>query len=844
MNPEKAKDSESPNLVKNNSESSPKQIPNDLSPNKNQINEKYFPSKENFFGIKTSPTLLNKSMSPNNNSPILNYFTGMSPGKLSPKDPNDSYNKNNNNSKYSPVDFNFNYSPSNYFNEKKKSSKDLMNFSLPNSGNNDEDSKPLQEKIDPFMKKSDENIFNFNRKSSDNSNNIQEPDEDDDDNNGEMFTLKFDNIEDDFLADGNKYKNIIEQNKVNKFPILNNLQNNQNQKDNNSNSSSNKKGKCSENEMESSKNQINETSNFTNQININENINNNQIPQPQNKSISLVENIINKKEFKPYIPSKYRKQYMNYDINSDQNINNNLTSEMNNLMIGNNINEQYYYQNNNFNSYNNDQFSNQMPFSDNHLYNNFYYNGDNYQISSFKEYKKKDYLKTGEIPSISAADMVTTITANNKKIKRIDPNTYLNESIEYLSYNIFLLAKDQAGCRFLQEKLEQEPEKASESFYRSIIPFVLPLVKDAFGNYLIQKLCYYLSPDKIKKFLEILAPNILDVGANNHGTRVIQHLISFLSTKELINYFLNCLKPYVIPLMKELNGTHIINKFISIYPQYADEINQIIVENCSLLATHRHGCCILQKLMDGPNKELKYKLINNLIDKCFVLIIDQFGNYVIQSILLLNEPELSGVIAMKICDNLQYYSKHRYSSNVIEKCFDYCGKKEKKCLIEKICQPGVISDLILDEHGNYVVQKALFYADEYQKEIILKYIIGMIPKIKNVSFGEKMLNRLISSYPQINSYIYSNGDVTFQDTMNSINNYNNNIKKNKKKGKKIRNKNNININDINQNNNMFNNNQVNNNYHGKSINVNNNITINNFNNMNNRMQQYININYI
>ena len=75
---------------------------------------------------------------------------------------------------------------------------------------------------------------------------------------------------------------------------------------------------------------------------------------------------------------------------------------------------------------------------------------------------------------------------------------------------------------------------------------------------------------------------------------------------------------------------------------------------------------------------MKNDLIENLIDHCNLLIVDQFGNYVIQSILLLNNVKASGAIAMKICDNLQYYSKHRYSSNVIEKFFDYCGKKEKK----------------------------------------------------------------------------------------------------------------------------------------------------------------------
>ena len=179
---------------------------------------------------------------------------------------------------------------------------------------------------------------------------------------------------------------------------------------------------------------------------------------------------------------------------------------------------------------------------------------------------------------------------------------------------------------------------------------------------------------------------------------------------------MNVLRPHVIPLLKELNGTHIINKFITEHPECAGQINNIIVTNSSALATHRHGCCILQRLLDGNDKKLKDDLIQNLIQNFFVLITDQFGNYVIQSILLSNDLKSSGAIAIKICNNLPYYSKHRYSSNVIEKCFDYCGKREKKMLVEKICSPEIIADLITDEHGNYVVQKALFYADSKEKE--------------------------------------------------------------------------------------------------------------------------------
>ena len=904
--------------------------PTNLSPDKNLFNQKYFPSKENFFGVKSSPTYpKERQLSPGSHSPILNYYSGLSQDSQDNNySPKNSLTNNHNSKQLSP---NFNYSPSTIFNAPKNNTKELNsfnNFSLPTSGNV-ENEKTLQEKMDQLLMKTDAN--NFIRKSSipSNSSNMEDNknNEEEDDDNEETFTLTIDSVEEDYLLGTNKSKP-LQLNEINQYknsPIFFNIDKNNLQKNNNNNNkiinekksyNSNQQDKkivSEKNEniinINNQDNNINNiynniNGNFNNNINniiynnINSNVSSNKINGELKDKSSLVENIINKKEFKPYIPNKYRGQPpemnpapqsknnyndLNYNIGKNfipenilgpefsgndiqlntNNFNNNINmndininnisnlGNLNNLNLNNlNLNQNYVPNGLNLNMNNmnniNNNFNPQIPnncYQGSSYFNNFYYNGDNYQISNFKEYKKNDYSKTGEIPSITAADIVTAITQNNKKIKRIDPNTYLNESIEYLSYNIFPLAKDQAGCRFLQKKLDEDPKKASEAFYHAIIPFVLPLVKDAFGNYLIQKLCYFLSPEKIKKFLEIISPSILDVGSNSHGTRVIQHLINFLSTKELVDYFMNSIKPYVIPLLKELNGTHIINKFINDHPECAEEINKIIVENCSLLATHRHGCCILQKLMDGPNKKLKYDLINNLLENCFVLIIDQFGNYVIQSILTLNEKESSSAIAMKVCDNLPYYSKHRYSSNVIEKCFDFCDKKVRKKLIEKICSPEIITDLILDEHGNYVIQKALFYSDSKEKEIILNNIVLLIPKIRNTPFGEKLINRLVATYPKLSACIYNNGDINIKEAIEN----NQKTKKNKKKKKNKKNKNN---NNTNKNNNENNSNIIenpnpfinNNNILNNNINVNNNITINNYNNFNNPMNTNLNSN--
>ena len=102
-----------------------------------------------------------------------------------------------------------------------------------------------------------------------------------------------------------------------------------------------------------------------------------------------------------------------------------------------------------------------------------------------------------QINHFCSKDFVNTITSNNKKIKRVNPKIYLNESYEYLSHNIFILAKDQAGCRFLQEKIEKDPITATKYFYDAIQPYITVLVKDSFGNYLVQKIIKNLD---IKKF--------------------------------------------------------------------------------------------------------------------------------------------------------------------------------------------------------------------------------------------------------------------------------------------------------------------------------------------------------
>ena len=349
-------------------------------------------------------------------------------------------------------------------------------------------------------------------------------------------------------------------------------------------------------------------------------------------------------------------------------------------------------------------------------------------------------------PSVIAQQSLL-LTKKNKKAKRLDPSSYNNLPLTELVGNLYAMASDQGGCRYLQKLIDDDPLNSTKIIYQALLDNLLKLVNDPFGNYLIQKIFSTLSHEQLHQVIYIFSPHFIEIGSNPHGTRVLQHLINFLTNDYLKEYFLSVLVPFVVPLLKDLNGTHIVQKFAFDNPKYANYINKIIIENSATLATNRHGCCVIQKYFELYTGDLLQQLLDTLIENCLMLVVDQFGNYVIQTILLMNNQKCGNDITKKITENVSYYAKHKYSSNVVEKCFDYCDGLVKQKLICTLIKPEIIQDLIFDEHGNYIIQKALSCSDSETQRIMLQIIVPLFDKLKTVPFGERIITRLTKTYP-------------------------------------------------------------------------------------------------
>lgn len=93
-------------------------------------------------------------------------------------------------------------------------------------------------------------------------------------------------------------------------------------------------------------------------------------------------------------------------------------------------------------------------------------------------------------------------------------------SVDEVRGRIFLMAKDQHGCRFLQRKFMEGTEEDIEKIFNEIIDHVVDLMVDAFGNYLVQKLLEVCNDNQRMQILRRITQNhgeLVIISCDMHG---------------------------------------------------------------------------------------------------------------------------------------------------------------------------------------------------------------------------------------------------------------------------------------------------------------------------------------
>ena len=141
------------------------------------------------------------------------------------------------------------------------------------------------------------------------------------------------------------------------------------------------------------------------------------------------------------------------------------------------------------------------------------------------------------------------------------------------------------------------------------------------------------------------------------------------------------------------------------------------------------------------HNQLKQKINENALN----LIIHQFGNYVIQVIFENWDDNELEPILNNYKDKYVFLSKLKYSSNVIERIIEK-NKNNLDNYINEICIGNNLSELMLNNYGNYVIQKAIKLSTGKSQDIIIQKLLKNLYVIEDKKISNKWRNIISSKF--------------------------------------------------------------------------------------------------
>lgn len=327
-----------------------------------------------------------------------------------------------------------------------------------------------------------------------------------------------------------------------------------------------------------------------------------------------------------------------------------------------------------------------------------------------------------------------------------DDGRYNNVPLESYCGNMYEMCKDQHGCRYMQRKLEEGNAEHIQLIFLETCPHIIELMTDPFGNYLCQKLFEHCNDEQRTQLINSASPALTTIALNQHGTRALQKMIEYVNTDEQVETIVQSLSTRVVELVQDLNGNHVVQKCLNrLGAERCQFIYDAVGTHCVIVGTHRHGCCVLQRCIDHAAGYQRAQLIARITHCAFDLVQDPFGNYVVQYILDLDEPQFTQPLCMSFLGKIAPLSKQKFSSNVIEKCLRTADPETKRALIDEMIMGNELEKMLRDSFANYVVQTALDYADPVTRARIVDCVKPILPHIKQTPHGRRIATKILGA---------------------------------------------------------------------------------------------------
>ncbi|KAM3710265.1 hypothetical protein ACB098_01G017300 [Castanea mollissima] len=227
------------------------------------------------------------------------------------------------------------------------------------------------------------------------------------------------------------------------------------------------------------------------------------------------------------------------------------------------------------------------------------------------------------------------------------------------------------GSRSIQKLLKHfTTQQQISMFMYALSPGTLALSKDLNGQHVIQHCLMHFSDEDNMHLLNEVANNCLKIATDRSGCCVLQ----------------KCLKHYKGALKERVVAGIIANAFLLAEDQYGNYVVQYLLElripqitenllrqfkgRYFIFSSNKFGSNVVEKcLVETVEEHCSSIIIELLTDpKCSMLLIDPYGNFVIQKALLVSKGCIRNALLELIQSNSSMMTSNLYGRKVLTFC--------------------------------------------------------------------------------------------------------------------------------------------------------------------------------
>ena len=312
--------------------------------------------------------------------------------------------------------------------------------------------------------------------------------------------------------------------------------------------------------------------------------------------------------------------------------------------------------------------------------------------------------------------------------KKIDEKSsdFLYKFYEQIKNNLFDIMVDQYGNYVIQKFVDNCDKKLISKMLKKLSQNVnsKTLYEISINNYgtrplqkMLENLSSYMTQQDINIILNLAKGNVQNLIKDINGNRVIQSIIQNIKNKEVLTPIYKEMSENITEIIKTKSGCCVFAKVLyNIIEEDLNNIVDIIITNFNQFINDEFGNISLKRIIKLNNENYNTKIFNcikdniiqlscqkfssNVIEACIDnttslkkktieklienennihdLILDQFGNYIVQNALQNAEQKEFDIIIEHIKENEKKLKQTQYGKIIIEKLM----KNYKQYLVE------------------------------------------------------------------------------------------------------------------------------------------------------------------